>query len=82
MKKYVWLLETMDGDYSVYESLEDARERAELFLLKLYKSNDLDAEQLIGCLKELTDSYNLETGFWVDEVVWCWKVPYLSRGDM
>ena len=82
MKKDVWLLENDMGEYEAYESLEDARERAELFLLQLYKSNDLDAEQLIDCLKELTDSYNLETGFWVDEVVWCWKIPYLSRGDM
>lgn len=77
--KEVWLLDDGMGDYEVYESLEDAREKAELIILNNY---NLDAEQLTECLQELTDSYNLETGFWVDEVIWCWKIPYLSRGDM
>lgn len=77
--KEVWILDNGMGDYEVFESLEDAREKAELILLKLYKSDDLDAEQLIECLKELTDSYNLERGFWVDEVIWCWKIPYHTK---
>lgn len=82
MKKYVWLLETNTGDYSVYESLEDARDKAELMILREYEDGIFDKDDLIGCLKELTEDYNPASGFCVDEVLWCWKVPYLSRGDM
>lgn len=77
--KEVWILDDGMGTYEVYESLEDAREKAELIILKNYRSGQIDAEQLIECLDELTESYNLERGFVVDEVVWCWKIPYYTK---
>ena len=82
MKKYIWLLENINGDYSTYESLEDARDKAELIILQDYKCGIFGSDGLVACLKELTESYNPELGFCVDDVVWCWKVPYFSRGDM
>ena len=74
--KEVWILNDGMGTYEVYESLEDAREKVELMLLKLYKSDDLDAKELIECFKKLAESYNLERGFAVENIVWCWKIPY------
>ena len=78
--KEVWILDNGCGGYEAFESLEDARERAELYLLRWYRWKKISGQELLEHLEELARSYNgLIGGFVVDELFWCWKIPYYPK---
>jgi hypothetical protein len=75
MSKEVWLLDNCCGDFEVYERLEDALATAEHYIRKMQNVSDEEKEET---LKELHDNYDEHHGFCVDEIIYCWSIPYYN----
>lgn len=75
MSKDVWLLDDCCGDFEVYERLEDALAKAERYIRMMPDVSDEEKEE---ALEELHDDYDEHHGFGVNELIYCWPIPYYN----
>lgn len=71
----VWILETDDGYNFVFKDIEKAKDFAYDLLVRL----DYDPQNdKYGVFKELEETYENKrcSGFWVDEVLWCYEADF------
>lgn len=71
----VWILETDDGDHFVFKDIEKAKSFAYNLLIKWKYDPQNDEYEIF---KELEETYENKhwSGFWVDELLWCYEVDF------
>ena len=71
----VWILETDDNDHFVFKDIEKAKDFAYDLLIRWNYDPQNDVYEVF---KELDENYNNVhySGFWVDEVLWCYEVDF------
>ena len=71
----VWILETDDGDHFVFKDIEKAKDFAYKLLVRWHYDPQNDEYEIF---KELEETYENKhwSGFWVDELLWCYEVDF------
>ena len=84
MEKKFFTLETSDGIYSTYESIYDAF----LDVLKTMtrwvehqEESHITEEAYISYVKEIINSFDLKTGFVVEDLFWCYPCEFIARRE-
>ena len=83
MKKF-FTLETSDGVYSVYESVYDAFLDVLRTMTRWAEHQEescFTVEDYISCVKEIINSFDLKTGFVVDDLFWCYPCEFITRRE-
>jgi hypothetical protein len=80
MSKKVYLVETYDCDYKVFENFMDAVKYA---VTEIEKSSDPEEDKLhqykeLICSITDRDVDKWGYGYTLDEFIWCWEVDYFT----
>lgn len=68
-EQVVYILEIIDGNSLVFNSLNLAKKAAIFYLKNVVYTND-DTDSLNAALAELAESIDA-TGFYIDQICWC-----------
>ena len=81
MRKF-FVVET-DGDLAIYESAYDAF--FDVIVLMEQWANDREnpftKEDLADCIHEALNNFDVNSGFYIDDIFSCYKYDYVSRRE-